>query len=391
MNPPERPPTHLPPKAVQGRHTCLLIEQSSLREGGWGARGGVRGGAAADGMARSFAEVMNSLLATGDLPDIFEPHEMESILGGAKSGGAHQIHHDTNHGGAHQIHHDTHHGGCDEHQLTPSPSLRDRFSARARQYLRVAFILDPTSAELEANPQMRRRCEILRFANWSEDSMRTFGDKVVWSQMDKLELPEACGALVTRATALHRSSSAPPREFETLCVAWRQIYTERRRRTAQKLQRLERGLATLSAAESEVTKLEERTAAQQSQLVEKQSQADGAMDAIRGAMEGAFARRAEVETLRERLSGEGQEAERRKGEVEAQLAAIAPTLESARAAVGGITAQSLTEMRSLKEKHPNTPFSHMWRPHFSHMSKNNVFFLPRSRRRRSPSEMCSRA
>ena len=30
------------------------------------------------------------------------------------------------------------------------------------------------------------------------------------------------------------------------------------------------------------------------------------------------------------------------------------------------------------KKHPNNPFSHMWRPHVSHMSKDNVFPLPTS-------------
>ena len=29
----------------------------------------------------------------------------------------------------------------------------------------------------------------------------------------------------------------------------------------------------------------------------------------------------------------------------------------------------------VEVKNPNTPFSRMWRPHFSHMSKNNVFLL----------------
>jgi hypothetical protein len=33
------------------------------------------------------------------------------------------------------------------------------------------------------------------------------------------------------------------------------------------------------------------------------------------------------------------------------------------------------QKRTKNKKMPNNPFPHMWRPHFSHMSKNHVFFI----------------
>jgi|TARA_B100000513_G_scaffold18881_1_gene7439 hypothetical protein len=37
--------------------------------------------------------------------------------------------------------------------------------------------------------------------------------------------------------------------------------------------------------------------------------------------------------------------------------------------------KQLSANKVLLYKMPNNPFSHMWRPHFSHMSTNNVFLL----------------
>ena len=35
-----------------------------------------------------------------------------------------------------------------------------------------------------------------------------------------------------------------------------------------------------------------------------------------------------------------------------------------------------TSGQNKRKKHPNNPFSHLWRPHFSQMSKSNVFRFP---------------
>ena len=40
-------------------------------------------------------------------------------------------------------------------------------------------------------------------------------------------------------------------------------------------------------------------------------------------------------------------------------------------AYGGPTASAAAAAAQVKK--PDTPFSHMWRPHFSHVSKNNCF------------------
>ena len=36
---------------------------------------------------------------------------------------------------------------------------------------------------------------------------------------------------------------------------------------------------------------------------------------------------------------------------------------------------------NLTRKNPHTPFPHVWRPHFSHMSKNHVCFAPLERKK----------
>ena len=65
-------------------------------------------------------------------------------------------------------------------------------------------------------------------------------------------------------------------------------------------------------------------------------------------MEAAAERRREVEQLRAGLTGDEAVLVERRGGVEAELADVQPLIDAARAAVGGIKSEHLSEIRSLR-------------------------------------------
>ena len=87
---------------------------------------------------------------------------------------------------------------------------------------------------------------------------------------------------------------------------------------------------------------------QRALLTQKQQEADVAMEQIQKSMERAVERKGEVEMLQKKLGKEEVQMQERKGGVEEELSKIAPVLEAAKAAVGGIKSDNLNEIRSLK-------------------------------------------
>eukprot|EP00965_Chrysotila_dentata_P015557 515138-Pleurochrysis_carterae.AAC.1 len=129
---------------------------------------------------------------------------------------------------------------------------------------------------------------------------------------------------------------------------WKKVFLSQRDKVSDRVEQLSGGLAKLSEAEAEVDKLSKTAIEQRALLSQKQEEADKAMDQIQKSMQRAVERKAEVEHLQTKLGKEEAEMTRRKGGVEQELASIAPILEQARKAVGGIKSDNLNEIRSLK-------------------------------------------
>ena len=117
---------------------------------------------------------------------------------------------------------------------------------------------------------------------------------------------------------------------------------------AERVEHLRGGLDKLNEATSEVDKLSKSATEQRALLTQKQEEADVAMEQIQKSMERAVERKGEVEMLQKKLGKEEVQMTERKGGVEEELSKIAPVLEAAKAAVGGIKSDNLNEIRSLK-------------------------------------------
>ena len=110
---------------------------------------------------------------------------------------------------------------------------------------------------------------------------------------------------------------------------------------------LQAGLAKLDTATEIVNDLRTNATQQRKDLTAAQSAADIAMEEISKALSNSSDRRNEVQDVKRDVRQNEEKTKARKQDIESELAEIQPILDSAKAAVGGIKSEHLTEIRSL--------------------------------------------
>jgi len=302
----------LPRAGVQGTPLCLLLEDHQLRDD-------------------AIVECVNSLLASGEIPGLFEPQELEPLLAPLKEEmGATGFKHRT---------------------------LFDFFIARVQAHMHVALIMNPSNPNFvmrcESNPALYTRCSMLWQAGWSKGAMEALPPEVIFNDIDEDQLPAAMrGPLMASMLAIHQMhegrGDGTPRKYTCFIRMWKQVFLSERTRKSERIEQLRGGLNKLTEAAEEVDKLQKVATEQRAELTIKQQEADTAMEQIQKSMERAVERRSEVEQLTSKLNKEEAEMTVRKAEVEKELEEVQPVLEQAKKAVGGIKSDNLNELRSLK-------------------------------------------
>ncbi|RWS13790.1 hypothetical protein B4U79_14531 [Dinothrombium tinctorium] len=116
----------------------------------------------------------------------------------------------------------------------------------------------------------------------------------------------------------------------------------------EKRRHLMKGVSKLEEVSKEVEKLKEEAKKQQNVLAAKRQEADDALDLITTSMKASEGQKSELEDIKIRTEKETAKLKIRKQEIDAELKEIEPTLLAAKAAVGGIKPEALSEIRSLR-------------------------------------------
>ncbi|KAA3681038.1 dynein heavy chain 2, cytosolic [Paragonimus westermani] len=284
----------------------------------------------------SFLEIINSLLACGEASGLFTADELETLASTVKTNNSISV--------------SLREAAAEAGHRGP---LSTFFANRVRTNLHIVIVLDVDNidqftARLRSNPSLYKHCCIEWLDGWTRTSML---------QLPRLLVPEvsqlAKSDLFSQAfVAVHNSvpqpSLATPRRYLALCSAYARIEKTRRNKLEAQASRLQAGLAKLKEARRRVSQLKKNAAEQGEQLVEKQAAADRALEQISAAMQGAADQRSEMEALRNRAAGESKDLEGRKAVIDTELAEIEPLVEQAKAAVGSIRPEALSEIRALR-------------------------------------------
>lgn len=126
------------------------------------------------------------------------------------------------------------------------------------------------------------------------------------------------------------------------------LYSEKLKSLHDKQQKLKAGVSKLTDAKNVVAKLKESADEQKKKLAEKQAKANSALDMITATMENANVHKEKMESLKQQTEKENELLVKRKREIEVELAEVEPLVQEARAAVGNIKPEALSEIRSLR-------------------------------------------
>ncbi|XP_066286377.1 cytoplasmic dynein 2 heavy chain 1-like isoform X1 [Branchiostoma lanceolatum] len=313
--------TILQQAGVEGQQVVFLLEDQQL-------------------VHPQFLELVNSLLAAGDIPGLYTPEELDPLLAPLKEQAS---------------------------QENFRGSLYNYFAARIQMNLHVVLIMDCSNTNFtvmcESNPSLYKQCLVQWMEGWSKDSMLQVPKMLLsrHSEMGGSLLPPAAGQepkkfaggdeLVKNFVNIHESRlahGATPRRYMTFLHTYESVYNHKKEGVLQKQSHLQAGVAKLNEAKALVDKLKGSAAEQSALLAQKQEEADAALREITASMQNASEQKSEMEVLKQKTAEENSKLEKRKKAIDIELAEVEPLVQEAKQAVGNIKSDSLSEIRSLR-------------------------------------------
>ena len=138
------------------------------------------------------------------------------------------------------------------------------------------------------------------------------------------------------------------RRFLSLIATFYSLFQEKKVDTQNRRKEFLDKISKLERTRAEVEKLKSESAAQREVLNQKRREADEALSLITTSMTSSEDQKIELQVIKSRTENETAKLKVRKQEIDQELACIEPTLLAAKAAVGGIKSESLSEIRSLR-------------------------------------------
>lgn len=287
----------------------------------------------------AFLERMNALLASGEVPGLFEGDEYISLISEAKqSYGA-----DT---------------GMDEADLFV------RFTKQVQRNLHIVFTMNPANPDFAnrqaTSPALFNRCVIDWFGDWPHNALIQVASEFT----QPLELvpdgftlsgggdeEERRVSLASTVVAIHESVAEQnerlmksgkkynyltPRDFLDFIRHFIRLIEEKKAESVENTKHLNVGLSKLKETEHQVAELQESLALKEVELQQKNKQAEEKMQLMVEQQAVAEERKKDAESLAVDLDQKASLILNRRYEVEEELKEVEPLLREAEAAVSNI-------------------------------------------------------
>ncbi|XP_034239710.1 cytoplasmic dynein 2 heavy chain 1 [Thrips palmi] len=311
---------------VDGEEVILLLEDYQLGE-----------------VSSGFLDMVNSLLSSGEVPGLYQPEELESVVTPLRNLAA-------------------------QEDFQGSPLTF--FAQRVLQNLHIVLVLDYTRSTFtnicESNPALYKQCSVMWWPEWSQASMRAI-PRLLLEKVDGVtsysseskssnknhitqKLSEE-DSLLDGFLHIHQTAKIQqqtPLRFILFVRTYLHIYISCSMDIHQRQERLQAGVSKLTEAKQLVDKLKSDANIQEELLAEKQAAANNALEMITETMRSANTQKSEMEVLKDNTEKENQILMARKREIEQELVEIEPLVNEASTAIGNIKTESLSEIRSLR-------------------------------------------
>ncbi|KAK4989517.1 dynein heavy chain [Elasticomyces elasticus] len=326
----------------KGEKICFIMDESNVLDSG-------------------FLERMNTLLANGEVPGLFEGDEYASLMTSCKEGAQRQ--------------------GL---LLDSQEELYKWFTQQIVRNLHVVFTMNPPedglSSKAATSPALFNRCVLNWFGDWSDQALFQVGweltqgvdlDRNNYAAPDdipvayrQLSLPPShrdavVNAMVHVHYSVHRFNHRirkqqnkitylTPRHFLDFVAQYVKLYNEKREDLEEQQRHLNVGLEKLRETVEKVRDLRKSLAEKKDQLEKKDIEANDKLKRMVTDQQEAEQRRAISLEISSALEKQEKEVAARREVVMNDLAEAEPAVIEAQKSVGNIKKQHLTEVRSMQ-------------------------------------------
>ncbi|XP_055269255.1 dynein axonemal heavy chain 12 [Moschus berezovskii] len=308
---------------MKGQKTVFLITDTQIKE-------------------EAFLEDIDSLLNTGEVPNIFAADEKQEVMEGVRP--------------AAQV-------GNKHGELSPL-ALFAFFVNRCKENLHVVVAFSPIGDafrnRLRQFPSLINCCTIDWFQPWPEDALERvavkFLETLELTDIERQEIVPICKHFHTSIMELSerflqelgRHNYVTATSYLELIASFRQLLTKRRQAIMEAKQRYVNGLDKLAFAESQVGEMKTELVQLQPKLEEAKVENANMMQIIEIESAQVEAKRKFVKFDEEVASGKAEEAQTLKNECESDLAEAIPALEAALSALDTLKPADITIVKSMK-------------------------------------------
>lgn len=292
-------------------------------------------------METAFLEMMNSLLACGEVPGLFSGDERVNLLEDLRQLST---------------------------SLATETALYNEFVRRVRQNLHIVFtisLISPStsskiskqSATLSAlsarSPALYNRCTIDWIGNWTRETLNAVAELKVEVAFgsDREKITECIADIHESATRFINQLGAcalvTPRHYLEFVEQFNRIALEKGNNINTGVDRYKVGLERLKAAGAAVEDLKVQLRSKAESLRQKEARANDMLQKMIEEQRLAEKSKVDAEHLAQAAADASEEAKLREEDVACQLANVLPQLEAARDAVGSIRKENLEELRAM--------------------------------------------
>ena len=325
----------------KGEKICFIMDESNVLDSG-------------------FLERMNTLLANGEVPGLFEGDEYATLMTACKEGAQRQ--------------------GL---LLDSQEELYKWFTQQIVRNLHVVFTMNPPTGGLSSkaatSPALFNRCVLNWFGDWSDQALYQVAyeltqsvdiDRGNYTSPDTLPIEYSQlvaplshrDAIVNSMVHVHHSihkfngrlrqqqnkiTFQTPRQFLDFTSQFVQLMNEKRDDLEEQQRHLNVGLDKLRETLAKVSDLKKSLAEKKSELERKDAEASEKLNRMLADQKEAEQRRAASLEIQVALEKQEKEVAQRREVVMSDLAKAEPAVEEAQRSVSSIKRQHLTEVRSM--------------------------------------------
>ena len=143
-------------------------------------------------------------------------------------------------------------------------------------------------------------------------------------------------------------NAAVPRRYMQLVWLYARLSQAHAAELETRERRLAGGVGKLQEAKRLVDQLKQSAAQKSEELARAQESADQVLQQIANSMSATGTQKTEMEALRKDIAEESAKLEKRKRQIDAEVADVMPVVQAAKSAVGQIRSEQLAEIRALR-------------------------------------------